>query len=61
MLMVSCVLVACVYYTQHTECIQIRDHLIIGIDSVIQKQPECGVIATGDFNQINDNFLKSHY
>ena len=58
---ISCILVACVYYTQHTDCRQMRDHLIIGIDSVIRKHPQCGVIVTGVFNQLNDNFLKSHY
>ena len=38
-----------------------RYHLILGIDTMIRKHPECGVIITGDFNQLNDNFLKVHY
>ena len=38
-----------------------RDHLITCVDSVIRKHPECGVIITGDFNQMNDSFLKTHY
>ena len=58
---VSCILVACVYYTQHTDYSQMRYHLIMGIDTMIRKHPECGVIITGDFNQLNDNFLKVHY
>ena len=33
----------------------------MGIDTMIRKHPECGVIITGDFNQLNDNFLKVHY
>ena len=57
----SCILVACVYYTQHTAYSQIRYHLIMGIDTMIRKHPECGVIITGDVNQLNDNFLKVHY
>ena len=31
------------------------------VDSVIRKHPECGVIITGDFNQMNDSFLMTHY
>ena len=58
---VSCILVACVYYTQHTDYSQMRYHLIMGIDTMIRKHPECRVIITGDFNQLNDNFLKVHY
>ena len=38
-----------------------RYHVIICVDSVIRKHPECGVIITGDFNQMNDSFLKTHY
>ena len=33
----------------------------MGIDIMIRKHPECGVIITGDFNQLNDHFLKVHY
>ena len=58
---VSCTLVACVYYTQHTDFSQMRYHLSMGIDTMIRKHPECGVIITGDFNQLKDNFLKVHY
>ncbi len=57
----SCILVACVYYTQHTDNSQMRYHLIMGIDTMIRKHPECGVIITGDFNQLNYNFLIVHY
>ncbi|KAK2150960.1 hypothetical protein NP493_2693g00001 [Ridgeia piscesae] len=44
-------LVACFYYTPKTEYLKIRDH----------KHPECGVITIGDFNQLRDNFMKTHY
>ena len=33
----------------------------MGIDTMIRKHPECGVIITGDFNQFHYNFLKVHY
>ena len=38
-----------------------RYHLIMGIDTMVRKHPECAVIITGDFNQLKDNFLKVHY
>ena len=38
-----------------------REHIITSIDAVIRKHPECGIIATGDFNQLNEFFLKTHY
>ena len=44
-----------------TEYAKMRDHLITCVDSVIRKHPEYGVIITGDFNQMNDSFLKTHY
>ena len=49
------------YYDQMTEYAKMRDHLITCVDGVIRKHPECGVIMTGDFNQMNDSFLKTHY
>ena len=33
----------------------------MGIVTMIRKHPECGVIITGDFNQLKENFLKVHY
>ena len=60
---VSCILisVACIYYTQQTDYLKMREHIITSIDAVIRKHPDCGIIITGDFNQLNDNFLKTHY
>ena len=58
---VSCILIACIYYTQQTDYLKMREHIITSIDAVIRKHPECGIIVTGDFNQLKDNFLKTHY
>ena len=58
---VSCILIACIYYTQQTDYLKMREHIITSIDAVIRKHPDCGIIVTGDFNQLNDNFLKTHY
>ena len=57
----SCILLACIYYTLNTDYLKIRDHLITSIDTVMRKHPECGVIITGVFNQLRDNFMKTHY
>ena len=57
----SCILIACMYFTQITEYAKMRDHLITCVDSVIRKHPECGVTITEVFNQMNDSFLKTHY
>ena len=57
----SCILVACLYYTPKTEYLKIRDPLISNIYTVLRKHPECGVTITGDFNQLRDNFMKTHY
>ena len=44
-----------------TEYAKMRDHLITFVDCVIRKHPESGVIITGDFYQMNDSFLTTHY
>ena len=58
---VSCILIACIYYTQQTVYLKMRGHIITSLDTVIRKHPVCGIIVTGDFIQLNDNFLKRHY
>ena len=55
------ILLACIYFTQQTVFLQMRDHIITCVDTVIRSHPECGVIITGDFNQLEDNFLRTHY
>ena len=57
----TCILLACIYFTQQTVFLQMRDHIITCVDTVIRSHPECGVIITGDFNQLQDNFLRTHY
>ena len=57
----SFILIACLCYTPKMEYLKIRDHLITNIDIVMRKHPECDVIITGDFNQLRDNFMKTHY
>ena len=53
----SCILLACIYYyTPKTDYLKIRDQLITNIDTEMRKHPECGVIITGDFNQLPVNY-----
>ena len=52
----TCILLACIYFTQLTVFLQMRDHIITCVDTVIRSHPECGVIITGDFNQLQDIF-----
>ena len=58
---VSCILIACIYYMQQTDYLKMSEHIITSIDAVIRKHADCGIIITGDFNQVNDNFLKTPY
>ena len=57
----TCIILACIYFTQQTVFSQMRDHIITCVDTVLRSHPECGVIITGDFNQLHDNFLRTHY
>ena len=52
----SCILrpIACIYYTQQTDYLKMREHIITSIDAVIRKHPDCGIIVTGDCNQLNN-------
>ena len=57
----SCILVGCIYFTQQTDFIRMRQHITECMVAVIRRHPYCGVILTGDFNQLNDSFLNKHY
>ena len=57
----SCIILACIYHPPGPNSAAMRDHVINGVDSVVRKHPNCGVLITGDFNQLNDTFLKTHY
>ena len=57
----SCIILARIYHPPGANSAAMRDHVINGVDSVVRKYPNCGVLLTGDFNQLNDTFLKTHY
>ena len=35
--------------------------MINSLDTILRGSPDCGVILSGDFNQFNDTFLRTHY
>ena len=57
----SCIILACMYHPPGANSAAMRDHVINGVDSMVRKHPDCGVLLTGNFNQLNDKFLKTHY
>ena len=57
----SCIILACIYHPPGGNSAAMRDHVINGVDSMVRKHPNCGVLLTGDFNQLNYTFLKTHY
>ena len=46
-------------HPQQTDYLKMREHSITSIDAVIRKYPDCGIIVTGDFNQLNYTFLNA--
>ena len=54
----SCIILACMYHSPGTNSAAMRDHVINRVDSMVRKHPHCGVLLTGDFNQLNDKFKK---
>jgi len=57
----SCIIIACIYHPPDSDNISMRDYLITCMDTILRKHPNCGVILTGDFNQLRDDFLRTHY
>ena len=35
--------------------------MITSLDTIVSCYPECGIILTGDLNQLRDSFLRVHY
>ena len=44
-------------HTQQTDYLQTCGHVITSIDAIIRTHTYCGIIVTGDFNQLNDILL----
>ena len=57
----SCIIFVCLYHPPDADSNAMRDYLIHSIDSVLRKYPESGIVISGDFNQLRDSFLRTHY
>ena len=57
----SCIIIACIYHPPKADNGSMREYRIISLDSNLRCYPECGIILTGDFNQLRDSFLRVHY
>ena len=57
----SCIAVGCIYHPPDADNTSMHDYLTNCIDHILRMHPSCGVILTGDFNQLRDLFLRSHY
>ena len=57
----SCIIIACIYHPPGADNSSLREYLITSLDTVLQRSPDCDVILSGDFNQFNDSFLRTHY
>ena len=53
----SCIILACMYHPPGANSAAMRDHVINGVDSMVRKHRNCGVLLTGDVNQLNDKFF----
>ena len=57
----SCLAVGCLYHPPDADNTSMRDYLIECIDSIFRTHPYSGIILMGDYNQLPDSFLRSHY
>ena len=53
----SCIIIACMYHPPKADNGSRREYMITSLDSLLRCYPECGIIVTGDFNQLRDSFL----
>ena len=57
----SCIMLACTYHPPGAENWSMREYMINSMDIILRGSPDCDVILSGDFNQFNDTFLRTHY
>ena len=55
------IIIACIYHPPKADNGSMREYMITNLDSILRCYPECGIILTGDFNQLRDSFLLVHY
>ena len=57
----SCIVIACIYHPPKADNGSMREYMITSLYSMLRCYQECGIILTGDFNQMRDSFLRVHY
>ena len=57
----SCIIIAFIYHPTKADNGSMREYTITSLDTILRCYPECGIILTGDFNQLRDSFLRVHY
>ena len=57
----SCIIIACIYHPPGADNGSLGEYLITSLDTVLRRIPDRGVILSGDFNQFNEYFLRTHY
>ncbi len=58
---ISCIILACVCHPPRDDNRVMSEYLMQCLDVVIRRHPDCGLLLTGDFNQLRDWFLRAHY
>ena len=57
----SFIIIACIYHPPGVDNGSLWVYLITNLDTVLRRIPDCGVVFIGDFNQINNLFLRTYY
>ena len=57
----SSIVIACIYHAPISDNSSMREYLIATLDGILRCHPDCGIILTGDFNQLRDMFLRTQY
>jgi hypothetical protein len=56
---VSHIAIGVVYHPPDASNGPMTDHIITSIDNILQQHPYAGVVVLGDFNGLNDKFLRT--
>ena len=53
------VVIECIYHPPNSNNSSMREYIIATLDDMLRRHPDCGIILTGDFNQLRDMFLRT--
>ena len=55
------IVIACIHHPPNSDNSSMREYIIATLDGILRRHPDCGIILIGDFNQLRDMFLCTHY